>query len=87
MQRLRACEGEVTAMGQGATTEPEWGEKLRAFLLGFLGSHSHGALHWGSEVGSVEFLGPLQYQLFHRVTCMDPFKRTILKCCSESGLE
>lgn len=40
-----------------------------------------------SEAGSVEFLGLLQNKLFPRVTCMDLFERTILNCCSESGLE
>lgn len=60
------------------------GREIWAFLR-FLGSL--GALCWGSGVGSVEFLGPLQYKLFPRVICMDLFERTILNCCSESSLD
>lgn len=63
-------------------TEPEQGEKLWAFLLG-----PHGTRCLGSEVGSVEFVGLLQYKLCPRVTCTDLFERTILNCCSESSLE
>lgn len=47
------------------------GRETLSILLGFLGSH--GALCWGSEVGSVAFLGPLQYKLFPGVICMDLF--------------
>lgn len=61
------------------------GRETLSILLGFLGSH--GALCWGSEVGSVAFLGPLQYKLFPGVICMDLLERMILNCCSESSLE